>query len=261
VPDGPGTKANEPAPGGSPVATPSPPFPVLVIGTAHVVDLTDPLRGLLAGRPLDGIALELDAERAQVLLPPEGGSPGPGGRRATPAPFFARLWAVVQRRLGADLGAGVPGAEMRTAAAIARERRLPIFLIDDPVRATLLRLVRTMPLRERAMLLVGSIAGLLVPTRVVAEEMDRYTEQPGEMLDDLRRISPTVARVLIDERNERMAERLAAIRARGFARLAAVVGDAHVSGLAEALARRGLSAEPVRFRELRTVTGPSSSPS
>jgi len=244
-----------------PAALGSPSPPVLVIGTAHVIDLASPLRRLLGTRPLDGIALELDAERAQVLLPSDAATPDPSARRPAPAPFFARLWAVVQRRLGADLGAGVPGAEMRTAAAIARERHLPIFLIDDPVRVTLARLVRSMPLRERVALVVGSLAGLLVPTRVVSEEMDRYTERPGEMLEELRKVSPTVARVLVDERNERMAERLAAIRARGFLRLAVVVGDAHVPGLSDALARRGLAAERVSFRELRGPTAPSSSPS
>jgi pheromone shutdown protein TraB len=261
VDDGPGTKTDEPAPAGSSVATTVPPASVLVIGTAHVVDLTSALRAVLTTRPLDGIALELDAERAQVLLPGPGATAAPAGARGAPAPFFARLWAVVQRRLGAELGAGLPGAEMRTAAAIARERRLPIFLIDDPVRATLLRLVRSMPFKERVTLLVGSVAGLVVPSRVVAEEMDRYSEQPGEMLDELRRVSPTVARVLVDERNERMAERLAAIRDQGFARLAVVVGDAHVPGVCAALGRRGLATEPIRFRDLRAPTAPSSSPS
>jgi pheromone shutdown protein TraB len=241
------------------VSAPAP--SVLLVGTAHVVDLSGPIRSLLSDRPLDGVAIELDPERAGAVLTPAPAPPGAARRPAPPAPFFARLWAVVQRRLGADLGAGVPGSEMRSAAAIARERNLPLFLIDDPARLTLVRLVQSMPLKERVGLVVGSVVGLLVPSRVVAGEMERYTEDPGEMIDDLRRASPTVARVLIDERNARMAERLAEIRRRGCLRLVAVVGDAHLPGLSEELGRRGVPVERVSFRELRALTGRSSSPS
>jgi pheromone shutdown protein TraB len=235
--------------------------PVLLVGTAHVVDLSGPVRTLLSGRPLDAVALELDAERAPAILTPAAPGAGPAAGPAGPAPFFARLWAVVQRRLGADLGAGVPGSEMRAAAGVARDRSLPLFLIDDPARATLVRLIRSMPIRERIGLLLGSVVGLVVPSRVVAGEMERYTEEPAEMIEDLRRVSPTVARVLIDERNVRMAERLAELRSRGYLRLAAIVGDAHLPGLAAELDRRGVPVERVPFRELRGLTASSSSPS
>jgi pheromone shutdown protein TraB len=221
-----------------------------------VVDLAAPIRAALAGRALDGIAIELDAERARPVLDPAASTDRPAH-----APLLARLWSVLQRRLGADLGAGVPGSEMRTAAAVARERSLPLFLIDDPVRAMMARLLSTMPLKERVTLLVGSVVGLFLPSRFVKEQMDQYAEQPGEIVAELRRASPTIARVLLDERNEHMAERLAEIRSRGFLRLAVVVGDAHVEGLTAALGRRQIATETLGFSELRGLKAPSSSPS
>ncbi len=229
--------------------------PVLLIGAAHVVDLADPLRRVLSGRPLDGIAVELDPERAATLFDP----PEHRGR-STGAPLFARLWAIVQRRLGAEIGGGPPGSEMRAAAVYAREQGLPLFLIDDPLRATLGELVRRMPLRERVSLLASAFVGLVLPARVVEREMDRYAESPTEYAEELRQASPTIARVLLDDRNEHMAERLAVLRQRGYGRIAAVVGDAHVPGLKAALGRRGVPSEAVTFRELRrtpaTVPGP-----
>ncbi len=228
----------------------------VLIGVAHVVDLEAPLRSALAARPLDGVALELDPERAASLFAPPGAA-----AKASGAPLFARLWGMLQRRLGASLGGGLPGDEMRTAFAIARERRVPVFLIDDPIRLTLVRLVRSMPFKERVTLLIGSIAGLFVPGRVVASEMDRYADAPTEYVEELRKASPTVARVLLDDRNEHMAERLASLRDRGVAHLAIVVGDAHVPGLGSALARRGIVVESVPYRSLRGPTKPSSSPS
>jgi pheromone shutdown protein TraB len=230
--------------------------PVLLLGAAHVVNLAEPLRRELSGRTLDGVAIELDAERAAALFSPAGGV-----RSGRGAPLFARLWGLVQRRLGTEIGGGEPGAEMKVAAQLAKERNLPLFLIDDPIRATLLQLVRTMPFKERVALLAGAVVALFVPAKVVEREMDRYAEAPGEYTNELRRASPTLARVLLDERNEHMADRLAALRSRGYGRMAVVVGDAHVDGLKAALGRRGVPVESISFQRLRGATGPSSTPS
>ena len=229
---------------------------MLLLGAAHVVDLAGPLREVLEGRPLDGVAVELDAERAAALFAPDGARARPAG-----APLFARLWATIQRRLGAEIGGGAPGEEMKVAAAVARERALPVFLIDDPIRTTLVQLVRTMPFKERVLLLASAVVGLFLPSRVVAKEMDRYSESPEAYTEELRTASPTLARVLLDDRNEHMAARLAELRGRGYGRIAVVVGDAHVPGLASALRRRGVPVESISFRELRAAaTAPSPRP-
>ena len=228
--------------------------PVLLLGAAHVVDLEAPLRRELDARTLDGVAIELDAERAASLFSEEGHP-----RAARGAPLFARLWARVQRRLGAEIGGGEPGAEMKVAARLAKERNLPLFLIDDPIRTTLFELVRTMPFKERVSLLAGTVVALFVPARLVEREMDRYAARPEAYAADLRRASPTLARVLLDERNEHMAERLATLRARGYGRMAVVVGDAHLDGLRSALGRRGVPVETIPFQQLRAAR--ASSPS
>jgi len=229
---------------------------MLLVGTAHVVDLSAALERVLGERVLDGVAVELDAERARALLEP---SAGPRGSRGVPV--LARLWGLVQRRLGAEIGGGPPGAEMKVAASVARARALPLFLIDDPIRLTLLRLVQSLPVKERVVLLGSAVVGLFVPARVVSREMDRYSEAPQEYTEELRRASPTLARVLVDDRNEHMADRLAELRRRGYGRIAAVVGDAHLAGLSEALHRRGVPVETIPFRTLRAATGPTGSPS
>jgi len=230
----------------------SPESPVLLLGCAHVVNLADPLRRVLASRVLDGIAVELDEERAQALMSPERNERASGS-----APLFARVWGVLQRRLGAEIGGDVPGSEMKVAIGVGRERNLPVFLIDDPLRATLGSLVRQMSFKERVTLMVSALVGLVLPSRVVVREMDRYSASPTEYTDELRRVSPTIARVLIDDRNEHMADRLASLRQKGYGRMAVVLGDAHIDGLRSALGRRGLPCEVVRFSELRAATAPS----
>ncbi|MGA8542391.1 MAG: TraB/GumN family protein [Thermoplasmata archaeon] len=230
--------------------------PVLLLGAAHVIDLEAPLRRVLEERVLDGVAIELDAERANALLSEDG-----SGRSSRGAPLFARIWGRVQERLGAQLGGGEPGAEMKVAARLAHERQLPLFLIDDPIRATLLELVRTMPFKERVTLLASAVAALFIPPRVVERELDRYADAPEEYTAELRKASPTLAHVLLDERNEHMADRLASLRGQGYGRIAVVVGDAHLEGLRLALGRRGVPVEAIRFQQLREPRAPSPSPS
>ncbi len=229
---------------------------MLLLGAAHVIDLSGPLRSVLADRVLDGVAVELDPERAGSLFRP---SAHPRDRSGLP--LLTRVWALIQRRLGSELGGGEAGAEMKVAALVAQERQLPLFLIDDPMRITVMRLVRAMPFKERVQLLLGAVIALFLPARLVTREMDRYAASPEEYTDHLRQASPTLARVLLDERNEHMAERLTHLRARGYGRLAAVVGDAHLPGLAAALSRRGVAVEAIPFAKLREVRGPSPTPS
>jgi pheromone shutdown protein TraB len=226
--------------------------PVLLLGSAHVLDLSEPLKRVLSERVLDSIAVELDAERAHALMSEEGRRGGSGS-----APLFARLWGLVQRRLGSNIGAGVPGAEMKVAIQVGRERGLPVFLIDDPIRVTLTNLVRAMPFKERVILLTSALVGVFLPSKIVVREMDRYADSPDDYTAELRRVSPTTARVLLDDRNEHMADRLATLRQQGHSRMAVVVGDAHLDGLRAALGRRGLPSEIVRFSELRAATAPS----
>lgn len=228
--------------------------PVLLIGSAHVVDLAADLRRVLGERVLDAVALELDEERAHVLLAPE---PAPPSSGRTGAPILLAVWARIQRRLGADIGGGAPGAEMRVAAQIAKERNLTLLLIDDPIRETIGRLLRSMSFKERASLLLGGIVGLVIPSRLVEKQLAEYTEAPEPYLEQVRSSYPTVARVLLDDRNEHMADRLAAARKRGFGRVAAVVGDAHMPGLAEALQRRGIPVERISFGELTRPAAPT----
>ncbi|HEV2429660.1 MAG TPA: TraB domain-containing protein, partial [Thermoplasmata archaeon] len=174
-------------------------------------------------------------------------SPG----RGRGGPLFVRLWGQLQKRLGAEIGGGLAGGEMRTAAQVSKERNVPLFLIDDPIRETLQRLLLAMSFRERISMLLGGVLGLVLPARFVERQLDQYAESPGEYLDEVRRAYPGVARVLLDERNEHMADRLSAIRSKGFGRLAVVVGDAHVAGLSDALRRRGIPVETVSLGALR----------
>jgi pheromone shutdown protein TraB len=225
----------------------SDPGRILLLGSAHVIDLSGPIRERLSAVPLQAIALELDPSRAAVLEEP---SEATAPKRGSVPPLI-RLWGMLQRRLGAELGQGA-GGEMRAAARLAKERQLPVFLIDDPFDLTVRRLLGSLSPLERVRLLAGAVLGLVIPARMVKTELDNYSEAPTDYTNQIRTAFPAVARVLIDERNEHMASRLEEMWRRGIRQVAVVVGDAHVPGLAEALRKRELPVETVSFGELRT---------
>lgn len=225
---------------------PTDPGRILLLGSAHVIDLSGPIRDRLNALPLQAVALELDPQRAAVLEEHD----APAGRPLPPGPPLIRIWGLLQRRLGAELGQGA-GGEMRAAAQFAREKRLPVYLIDDPFNATIRRLLGALSPYERVRLLAGAVLGLVIPARVVQGELTHYTEAPSDYTDQIRAGFPTVARVLIDERNEHMAGRLEEMWRRGLRHIAVVVGDAHVPGLAAELKKRQLPVETVTLGQLR----------
>jgi pheromone shutdown protein TraB len=227
----------------------SDPGRIVLLGSAHVVDLSGPIRERLSALPLQAVALELDAERAAVLE----GPPSVSTKRRGSVPILIRFWGLVQRRLGAELGQGA-GGEMRAAAQFAKEKNLPVFLIDDPFNITVRRLLGSLSPSERVRLLLGSILGLVIPARAVKRELDQYSEAPTDYTDQIRTTFPSVARVLIDERNEHMAGRIEEMWRRGIRQIAVVVGDAHVPGLAQELKKRQLPVETVSFGQLRSPT-------
>ena len=230
---------------------------ILLVGVAHVLDLESGLGQVLGSFAPKALAVELDPERAEVLAErvrerEQGAEGGRKGGSGSGAPMLLRLWAKMQDRFAADMG-GVPGEEMLQVGAFAKQRSLPCFLVDDPIREVAPRLLASLSPRERVRLLVSTVIALFIPTRLVEKEIQSYSEHREEYLGVLREQYPTISRVLLDERNVHMAERIAAL-ARSYGPVAAVVGDAHVSGLSQALAATGL---PVRQVRLETLMGPA----
>ncbi len=241
---------------------------VLLVGVAHVLDLESGLDRVLASFHPQALAVELDPERAEVLSErvrdreraEEKGTERQPRRRGGggEAPLLLRLWARMQDRFAADLG-GVPGEEMLQVGAFAKKRSLPCFLVDDPIRQVAPRLLSSLSPRERVKLLASTVLALFIPSRVVEREIAEYSQHRDEYLGALRQQYPSLARVLLDERNVHMAERIAAL-ARSYGRVAAVVGDAHVTGLSQVIAGSGLMVESVHLEAL-IGDGPSAAPS
>jgi len=163
--------------------------------------------------------------------------------------LFANLiMTAFQKRLGSQLGVK-PGAEMLAAAQASERVNAELVLADRDVKVTLQRTWRGMPFWARMKVLSQLLASLFIREEISKEEIEKLKESDAlsEAMEMLADQSPEMKRILIDERDQFMAEK---IRQAPGKRIVAVVGAGHVKGLTEELEREH------NLAELETVPPP-----
>ena len=185
-----------------------------ILGTAHVsrasVDAVERLAG--SGR-FDAIAVELDEQRLRNLTDSNAMQELDlfrilrEGKTGLVAANLAL--AAYQRRLSEQLGVE-PGAELKAAARVARERGLPLQLIDRDVSITLKRAYRGLGFWGRIKLMTGLGMSLFDKEQVDAAQIEKLKQ--GDMLEssfgEFAAQSPPIFEALIAERDSYMAARL-----------------------------------------------------
>ena len=145
--------------------------------------------------------------------------------------------ASYQKKLGEKLGV-MPGTELLEAANTARELNLPIELCDREVRITLRRSWHSMTFWQKLKFLTGGLAGLFEKQELTEEKLAelRSKDVLSEMMNELGKAMPVLKRVLIDERDSYLAEKIK--RANGK-KIVSVVGAGHVNGIINHLKSEG----------------------
>jgi pheromone shutdown protein TraB len=226
-------------------APPRSPGRLTLIGAGHVFAIRETLRDAVFALEPDIVFLELDRGRLNGLLAKARGEAVP-----QPTGYIHKRLASFQEEMAASYGAGV-GLEMLGALEGAQRLGAKVALVDDAADALLKRAVAELTWRERLRAVgtaVGGFAKSVLPGRgdakaEVDKELQRYQQDPDAVLGELKRTFPTLHRVLIAERDERMSTRIRAGLA-GARHGVAVVGDGHVGGM---LARLG-DLHPTVFR-------------
>lgn len=211
-----------------------------LLGTAHVSQASvDAVSDAIASGRFDAVAVELDAHRLEAMTDPDALARldlVQVIRTGRTALFAANLGlAVYQRRLAEQLGIE-PGAELKRAVLDAREREIPVHLIDRDVGLTFKRASARLGWWKRAKLGAGLLATLFVDEEVGEAEIEKLKQ--GDMLEstfsEFASDSPVLYETVIAERDRYMAARLR--ETHGDAReVLAVVGAGHLQGLARHL--------------------------
>lgn len=212
-----------------------------LLGTAHVSKQSvEAVEAAIGSGAFDAVAVELDPQRLQALTDPDALAKMDlvqvirNGRVAL---FAANLaLAAYQRRLAEQIGIE-PGAELKRAVLLAREKNLPVQLIDRDVGLTFKRASGKLGLIGKLKLGSGLVAGLFASEEVGEADIEKLKQ--GDMLEasfsEFAGESPQLYEAIIAERDQYMAARLREERNDTAKNVLAVVGAGHLAGLASHL--------------------------
>ena len=211
---------------------------LMIIGTAHVIDLEHPLEVYIREFEPDAVALELDRERWFALN---------SRTKRSSGPIFVRALARLQEYLGDTFGSS-PGSEMLSAAKIARTIGADVKLIDKPIIPTLKGAWRNMPWNEFWNLIIDSLISFVGGGDLNLEQ----SMKTGDFTKELEEFSeryPSIKAQLIDKRDTHMSVSLVKLfRTRRYDRIVAIVGEGHLEGINRRLS--SLNPRIVKLSEL-----------
>ena len=210
---------------------------ITLVGVGHVFDIKRQVREVIVSQAPRAVAIELDKERFYALQHPQ-------GRGNMPVTY--RIMSKFQRRLADEFG-GQLGGEMLSAADTAKELSIDLLFIDADAGVLFGRLMSVMPVRERVLLFLSAFTGLFASRKKVEQELEKFTQNEDFYMKEFARQFPTLKRVLIDERNQIMANNLMQAEA-AYGNVVAIVGDGHVEGIGQLL--QGHDVRVVRLKQL-----------
>lgn len=212
---------------------------ILLIGTAHISrDSVELVRQVIAEEQPDCVCVELDEKRYEALARRKSWELldlKEIMRRKQLATLLINLaLASYQKKLGDQMGVQ-PGAELLEAVREAEKHAIPVSLCDRDVRVTLRRAWHSTSFFRKSTLLTAILSSMLQDEEVSEEKLRELKESDvlSELMKELGQSMPELKRVLIDERDTFLAEKIKASQGN---KLVAVVGAGHVAGIRKALA-------------------------
>ncbi len=210
----------------------------MVVGTAHISrESADLVRSVIERERPDAVCIELDQQRFDALERQDRFE-GLDLRQVIRSQQLATLMlslvmATYQRRLGLELGVQ-PGTELLEAAKTAKELGIPVHMGDRDVRVTMRRAWAAMGFWRRLWLFSSMMAGMFDKVELSEDDLRdlRSEDVLSRLMRELGEAFPGLKRVLIDERDRYLAER---IRRTPGQHVVAVVGAGHVEGIRAAL--------------------------
>jgi pheromone shutdown-related protein TraB len=207
---------------------------ILLVGTAHVSrESTELVTDIIAEEQPDTVCVELCESRYQSIRQTDRWREMDIIKvvKEKKALFLLSnlMLASFQKRIASKFGIQ-PGAEMLAAIESAETAGARLHLADRDIRTTLSRTWRAMSLWSRIKIMFQFLASLGDVGEISEEEIERMKQEDmlQSVLSEVERSFPAVRRILIDERDRYLAEK---IRTAPGRRIVAVVGAGHVPGI------------------------------
>lgn len=139
------------------------------------------------------------------------------------------LLSSFQKKLGDQLGLQ-PGKEMLAAIDSAETIGAEVVLADRNVQTTFQKTWRSLPLKEKATVVMQLLMSVFFSEKISKEDIEKMKTQDvlTETMEAFSQQSPMMKKVLIDERDQYLAEK---IRTAPGNKIVAIVGAGHVPGI------------------------------
>jgi pheromone shutdown-related protein TraB len=207
---------------------------LFLVGTAHVSkESVNLVKQVIASELPDCVCVELDTKRYKAL----------SGRKRWEALDLKEIvrkkqlstllvnliLSSYQKKLGMQLGV-IPGLELLEATREAEKHAIPVSLCDRDVRVTLRRAWHETSFLKKGYLLATLLVSLFDKTEITEEKLEQLKKKDvlSELMSELGEAMPELKKVLIDERDIYLAEK---IKMSAGKKLVAVVGAGHVEGI------------------------------
>ncbi len=207
---------------------------IILVGTAHISqESVDLVKSVIEQEQPDCVCLELDDQRYQALSQKKQWQSLDLKiiikNKQLSTLLVSLLMASYQKRLGGTLGVK-PGAELLAAAETANQYQIPISLCDRDVRITLRRAWKSTSFLKKGYLLSSLLVSLFDKEEITEEKLAELKQKDvlSELMDEMGETLPDLKRVLIDERDIFLIEK---IKTSPGKRIVAVVGAGHVAGM------------------------------
>jgi len=229
---------------------------IILVGTAHISkDSIKEVKESIEKYKPDVVAVELCKRRYEGITKKDKweNTPVTSLLKSNNAYFMLAqtFLSSIQRKLGKDQGVE-PGSEMIAAMDEAKKHNIDIALVDRDISVTLKRAWKKMGIREKFRLVWEFLKAILGYDEEELEELDlkEIMDQDviSAMMEEFGEIAPSVANVLIHERDKYIAKKILDESKKG--RVVAVVGAGHIQGIKKHLEKKELN---VDLKELEYV--------
>ena len=223
---------------------------IYLVKTAHVskTSIEDVDRCVEEVNP-DSICIELDSQRYEKMENPEQWRDTDIVKIIKEKQVGFLMVNVIlssfQKRLAKSLGS-TTGGEMLEGIKLSKERNINLVLADRPIKTTFSRIWAKLGTAEKYKLLSGIIASIFDNEEISEEDLAKLKEADAleAALMEVGKQFPTVKKVLVDERDQYLAEK---IRTAPGKKIVAIIGAAHAPGIEKHLN------DEIDTKELETV--------
>jgi len=215
---------------------------LVLVGTSHIaIQSIKEVEEIIEKEKPEVVALELDKTRYYTLInKTERRKIGLKEMKIIGVKgfLFAKFGEYAEKKMGSMVGVS-PGDEMIKAAEIASKNKCKIALIDQKIEVTLKNFSKEITWREKFKFFFDIIKGLLGIGKKIKIDLTKVPEKEliNEMLKTTKNRYPNLYKVLVEDRNKYMANKLNKLM-KNYSKIVAVVGAGHEDEIVEEIKKQ-----------------------